>query len=200
MLQLAPINIKRWAFYMKILRYLTFIFLLTPIFSEAADKSAASLIYNLQGVYKFRFMNSFVSGESYQSEDIVEIVPFEASQIYIRAHLQFANGHQCSIWGIAEYTNGIFVYHDPEKSSDGGPSCTLKISTNGKSLLLSDIDSATHLSTCSMYCGARGSLSNYAIATDSKRKIRYIEKLKASSQYLESVDAFNKTHHSGETR
>jgi len=176
--------------HMKIFPYLAFIFLLVPAFSEAADSSSAALIEELQGVYKFRFMNSLVTGERYQSEDVVEIVPFGDSHIYIRAHLDFANGHQCSIWGIAGYDNGAFVYHEPEEASSGRPSCTLKISTTGKHLVLTDIDNTAQLSTCRWHCGARGSFSNYSIARSSKRRIRYIERLKASSQYLEAVEAF----------
>lgn len=182
----------RWAYHMKIFCYLVIIFLYSPIYAEAADKSSAALIEDIHGVYKFSFKNSLVTGENYQSEDIVEIVPFDGAHIYIRAHLEFVNGHQCSIWGIAGYEDGIFVYRDPEESIYGGPSCSLKISTNENSLMLSDIDNNTGLSTCSMNCGARGSFSDYSIAKSSKRKIRYIERLKASSQYLESVDAFKK--------
>lgn len=187
---------------MKIFPYLAFIFLLAPVCSEAADSSPAALIEELQGVYKFRFMNSLVTGERYQSEDIVEIVPFDDSHIYIRAHLDFANGHQCSIWGIAGYSNGAFVYRDPEKFSIERPPCTLKISTTEKNLVLTDIDSSTELSTCRWYCGARGSFSNYSIARSSKRRIRYIERLTASSQYLEAVEAFKNqspTQHSSGT-
>lgn len=182
--------IQSWASHMKIFPYLAFIFLLAPAFSEAADNPTAALIKELQGVYKFRFINGLVTGEKYQSEDIVEIVPFDDSHIYIRAHLDFANGHQCSIWGIAGYDNGAFVYHEPEETSSGRPPCSLKISTTEKNLVLTDIDGTTELSTCRWHCGARGSFSNYSIARSSKRRIRYIERLKASSQYLEAVEAF----------
>lgn len=189
---------------MKIFRAIAFIFLLMPIVSEAGDKSAASLIEELKGVYKYRFMNgSIASGETWQSEDIVEIVPFDNSSFYIRAHLEFGNGHLCSIWGIAGYENGVFVYHEPEETSGRSPPCTLKISTTEKSLVLTDIDSATGNSTCSRHCGARGTFSNYSIARSSKRNIRYLERLKSSPQYLESVDQFKKmqspTKHSSGT-
>jgi len=188
---------------MKVFYCIAFIFLLSSSFTKAADNSSASLRAELQGVYKSRFKNGLVSGEEYQSENIVEIVPFEDSNIYIRAHLEFFNGHLCSIWGIAEYQDGIFVYHDPTPSIDGSPSCTLKISASEKNLMLSDIDNATGLSTCGMNCGARGSFSNYSIARSSKKNIRYLKRLKTSPQYLESIDAFKKmqslTHHSSGT-
>lgn len=180
----------RCASHMKIFRHLAFIFLLSPFLTEAADRSSAAQIEELHGVYKFRFKNGLVTGESYQSEDIVEIVPFDDSHIYIRTHLEFANGHQCSIWGIAGYEGGTFVYREPENTSIRSPSCTLRISATKENLVLTDVDSTTGYSTCSAHCGARGSFYNFSIARSSKRKIRYLERLKASSQYLEAVDAF----------
>jgi hypothetical protein len=176
---------------MKIFRFFILICLLLPILSVAADVPAATLINDLQGVYKHRFMGGTYNGsETWQAEDVVEIVPFDDSHIYVRASLEFGNGHLCGIWGIAEYENGAFVYHEPEKLRQGDPSCTLKISATNSDLVLTDIDSANEDSTCSMHCGARGSLANYTIARSSKRKIRYLERLKASRQYLEAADAF----------
>jgi len=171
--------------------YLALIFCFMPTLSQAENISPSSLIDEISGVYKLRFMNGGIAGEKWQSEDIVEIVPYDDSSLYIRAHLEFFNGHLCSIWGIAKYDKGAFIYHDPEKPADGTPSCTLKVSANENSLVLTDIDSSG-LATCSSYCGARGSFSNYSIAKSLKRKIRYLERLKSSPQYLESVDAFTK--------
>lgn len=170
-------------------------FLLYTPLSEAADKAPTTLIEEIQGVYKSHFTNHLIStGESFESENVIEIVPFENSSIYIRAHLEFSNAHLCAIWGIAEYNNGMFVYREPESSIYGEPSCTLKISATKTKLVLSDVDTTTGISTCRMHCGARGSLSDYFIAKTSKRKIRYLERLKKSTQYLQSVEEFRKLH------
>ena len=176
---------------MKLFRFCILTCLLLPIPSRAADLPAVSLINDLKGVYKHRFMGATYNGsETWQAEDVVEIVPFDDSHIYVRASLEFDNGHLCGIWGIAEYENGAFVYHEPEKLRQGDPSCTLRVSATKNDLLLTDIDSTSEDSTCRMHCGARGSLANYTIARSSKRKIRYLERLKASRQYLEAADAF----------
>lgn len=177
---------------MKIFRFTILICLLLPILSEAADMPSASLINDLQGVYKHRHIGGTYDGsETWQAEDIVEIVPFDDSHIYVRAFLEFGNGHLCGIWGIAEYENDAFVYHEPEKLGDGGLSCTLKVSATEKYLVLTDSVITNNPSSCRLHCGMRGSL-NYNIEKSSKRRIRYLERLKSSRQYLEAVDDFNK--------
>ncbi len=179
---------------MKMSRYFVLFGLLLPFFSEAAEMSSASLIKELQGVYKHRFMSGNIlygGDETWPAEDIIEIVPFDDSHIYIRAHLEYDNGNLCSIWGIAEYEDGAFVYHESEKLGDGGLSCTLKVSATEKQLVLTDSATNDH-SSCKLHCGIRGSL-NYNIERSSKRSIRYLERLKSSRQYLEAVDEFKKT-------
>lgn len=163
--------------------------------ADAKDMSSAQLIDELQGVYKHRFLNrSYAVGdnETWQSEDIVEIVPYDDSHVYIRAHLEFANGHLCAIWGVAGYENGKFVYHDPDitMSNDGSTACTLTISLTKTDLSLTDNVAPNRFSTCYRYCGARGTFSDYLITRSSKRKIRYLDRLKASRQYLEAVEKF----------
>lgn len=180
-----------WNLHTHLLCHFMFTLLLFPTFSEAAEKASATLINEIQGVYKTRFMNRIIStDERFESENVIEIVPFENSSVYIRAHLEFSNAHLCSIWGIAKYANGTFVYRESENSSYGAPSCVLRISATKLKLVLSDIDTATGLSTCHMHCGARGSFSNYSISKTSKRKIRYLERLKKSTQYLQAVEEF----------
>jgi hypothetical protein len=179
---------------MRLLCRLAFMLLLVPVMSVAADHPPAPAIKDIEGVYKSRFTNGLVSGERYQSEDIVEIASIDESRVYIRAHLEFYNGHICSIWGVAEYRNGDFVYQAPEDVGDEDPSCTLKLSITQKNLLLSDIDGNTGRATCRMFCGARGSLSNYSIDRNSRRKIRYIETLRSSRQYLDAIEENKKLH------
>lgn len=173
----------------KLLLYTTLMCLSLPAMSYANSKSSR-LIQEIQGVYKSRFINRiFTTGELYQSENIVEIVPVDDSHIYVRAHLEFANAHQCAIWGGAEYENGSFVYRKPDELNDDSPPCVLKISKTKDKLVLTDADNNTGTSTCSMYCGARGSFLDYAMDRSSKRKIRYLKKIKSSPQYIESIEA-----------
>jgi hypothetical protein len=159
----------------------------------SGENPPSTLINELQGVYKHRFQNGTVDGGKYQSEDIVEIVPFDATSIYIRTHIEFFNGHQCDISGIAKYDNGVFVYHSPEKSFGTDLHCTLKVSQDQKKINISDIDEANQVSTCSYFCGARGTFNNYSISKSSKRNIRYLDRLKASTQYNLAVEEYQKS-------
>jgi hypothetical protein len=159
----------------------------------AVELSPSMLINELQGVYKYRFQNGTINDEKYQSEDIIEIVPFDASSIYIRTHLEFFNGHECNLSGIAKYENGSFVYHSSQKTYGTDLYCTLRISQDQKNLKLTDIDDTKQVSTCSDFCGARGSYSDYSISKSSKRKIRYLDRLKTSTEYKSAVEEYQKS-------
>ena len=161
--------------------------------ANSGENLPSAIINELQGVYKHRFQNGTVDGEKYQSEDIVEIVPFDSTSIYIRTHIEFFNGHQCDISGIARYENGVFVYHSLEKAFGTNLYCTLKVSQDQKKINLTDIDEANEVSTCSYFCSARGTFNNYSISKSSKRKIRYLDRLKASTQYNSAVEEYQKS-------
>ncbi|WP_353400713.1 hypothetical protein [Duganella hordei] len=160
--------------------------------AASADSASSKLIDQMQGVYKHRFANAVYVGEGkpdepYQSEDIVEIVRYDDERIYFRAELQFYNGHTCSISGIAKYDQGHFVYRDPQAPLPGEAPCTMSISTNAGQLSLTDRINGS--ASCHPgHCGARGSLSDYTIPTSAKRNIRYMDRLKASTEYKQAVD------------
>ncbi|MBC3883267.1 hypothetical protein H8K35_18065 [Undibacterium sp. LX40W] len=159
----------------------------------ASDNTSkpSDLIRKIEGVYKHRFGNGLVSGEKYQSEDIVEIVSYSEDAIYFRASLQFYNGHTCGISGIAKFSNDAFVYQS-DKYQTEQKVCTLKISSNNGSLNLTDRINAESSSSCSAYCGARGSLANYDISLAKKRNIRYMPLILKSRQYVEAVEEYQK--------
>ena len=143
----------------------------------------ASPVTALAGRYSKHFQNGFVDGSKYWSDDVVEIVPVDATHAYFRADLDFYNGHSCGISGIAKAVGSTLVYAEKQPSYDGGPTCRLTIATKGKSLLLDDGDGSCH-----SYCGARGTLSGFDfIPLSSKRPITYMARLKESSQYTSAI-------------
>ncbi|GAB2870274.1 hypothetical protein GCM10027277_44450 [Pseudoduganella ginsengisoli] len=162
----------------------------------AAETAPEQAMKEMAGVYKHRFRNGIITpGKApmeadtpYESEDIVEIVPYDATHIYVRAELQFYNGHSCSISGMAGYEQGRFVYHDPEKAYDGGPPCTLAVASSKDGITLTDRLTPDGGATCRSYCGARGSLSDYTIAGSKRRPIRYMDRLQKSREYQKAVD------------
>lgn len=164
--------------------------------SLAGAQEAQQLMEKMAGVYKHRFMNGAVvpgkADEPYQSEDVIEIVPFDANHMYVRADLEFYNGHQCQISGMARFENGKFVYRDPEQPLPGHAPCVLRVGIDKDKLALTDRDGPQGESSCWTHCGARGSLS-YDIGMDKRRTIRYMDRLKASRQYLQAIDEMRKT-------
>lgn len=174
------------------------IFLLFTLITNNAfsgsNNIASKKISELEGVYKNRFTNMLYDGpgEKYTSEDIVEIIRYSDDEIYFRVELKFSNGHSCSKWGIAKYSNSEFTHKSSEEPIIGTESCSLKISTNKKNLIITDRQNNSSKSTCQQYCGARGSLSDYKISLSKKREIKYLPIIKKSDQYIQAIDEYEK--------
>lgn len=165
----------------------------------AQAQEAQQLMDAIAGVYKHRFMSATItpgknSGEAdvpYQAEDVIEIVPYDADHVYVRVHLDFYNGHDCTIWGMARYERGEFVYQGQEPPLEGHQQCTLRVGVDKDKLRLTDRDGEHGVSTCTAYCGVRGSLT-YDIGMGQQRAIRYMERLKASRQYRQAIEELEK--------
>jgi len=142
----------------------------------------ASPVTTLAGRYSKHFQNGFVDGSKYWSDDVVEIVPVDATHAYFRASLQFFNGHECDISGVAKAVGNTLVY--AEKADQGnGKICRLTISASGRMLRLDDGDGSCHV-----YCGARGTLSDFRfIPLSSKRPIGYMTTLRNSDEYKAAI-------------
>jgi hypothetical protein len=153
---------------------------IVPI-SLAATRASADPAKELQGRYYTAFQDALITGETYLGENIVEIVPVRRNAAYVRIHLDYYNGHSCGIFGIAGSIGETLVYRDPKPQYDG-TSCALSLKREGGSLLIDD-----HGGSCSAYCGARGSLSKVRLPYRSKRPIRYLARLKSSSEYRQAV-------------
>lgn len=156
----------------------------------AEKKKPTELMHEIDGVYKHRFKNTMaVAGQAdqtYESEDIVEVLPYDDKHLYLRAHLEFANGHTCDIAGMAGYEHGAFVYHDPTPPQPRERACALRLHVTDKKLVLTDRETPDAEATCRAYCGARGDL-DYEIGRDARSEIRYVERLKKSKAYRQAV-------------
>lgn len=158
----------------------------------AASAAAPALVSSLAGRYSRHFHNGLVSGERYQSDDVVEIVPVDAGHAYLRLSLQFYNGHSCSLWGIARAERDELVYREPAAKQVGDRQCTISVQRRGDQLSWTDGNGS-----CSAYCGARGSLTDGGLPWASRRKIAYLARLRASSQFH---DAMSEWHGNGGER
>ena len=170
---------------MSILKHIWTHFLLLIIAQEAFSqeyKNATELIQNIEGVYKVRFTDQFSSGQKYEAEDILEIVSHSPNSIYFRAELKFANGHFCSVYGIASYINNSFVY-EREFGEEPKHKCVLNISVGANSIKISDLNEKNESTCTQYYCGARGYLGKYEMSLEKKRKIRYMPIILKSKEY-----------------
>jgi len=163
--------------------------------SVAAAQEAQQLMDKMAGVYKHRFMSGVVvpgkPDEPYQAEDVIEIVPYDADHVYVNVHLDFYNGHQCGIAGMAKYERGEFVYRGHELEPEGFPQCVLRVGVDNGKLRLTDRIGEEGVRTCGGYCGVRGSLT-YDIGMDKRRSIRYMPRLKASREYRQAIEEMRK--------
>jgi len=151
----------------------------------ASDAAAvgSSLPETLAGVYKSQFKNALVDGETYRSEDILEIAPTAPDAAYVRAHLEFYNGHLCAIFGIAHVERNELVFRDSalaNRATDGR--CVLHVTRRADKITLSDEGGS-----CQDYCGAGGSLSDDSFPAASRRPIRYLARLKSSWQFKQAL-------------
>ena len=153
----------------------------TPLHAEPPNVEA------LAGVYKRSFQNGNIDGDVYRTEDVLEVVRLSPATAYFRAHLEFYNGHLCSIWGVVERTESDWVYRGPP--SYLGKSCILHLKIAGGKIVFDD-----EAQTCrELTCGARGMYSSSAklpvvyFDRSSRRRIRYMETLRASWQYAEAI-------------
>lgn len=154
---------------------------LVPLLAIAGP-AAPDTAQTLAGRYYKQFPDGFVTGEKYTGEDVVEIVPVAPGVAYLRLHLDFYNGHSCGLAGVTAAGKTGLVYRE-KAVSKGYPQCVLTIARAGTTLHLDD-----NGGTCSAeHCGARGSLSNVDLPFASKRPIRYMARLKASTEYRDAL-------------
>jgi hypothetical protein len=158
------------------------LFAVIAMLLAALPAMAQSLdVDSVAGVYKHRFPNQLVTGEKYMSEDVMEIVKLAPDRAYLRLALQFGNGHSCIFWGIAHASGESLVHRSKGRSGEG---CELSLRSRDGKLILDDKDGH-----CRAYgCGARGAFDGTSFPLTSRRDIRYLERLKASSEFKEALD------------
>lgn len=162
------------------LHMLTFTLVLFSCKAFAQDADIASL----QGVYKNRFIGQYVAGEKYESDDVLELVALTPSEAYVRIHLEFDNGHTCDLWGVAERSGELLLYHG--RLSYGERPCELSLRTDGKSITLEDRDGICRASSC----GSRGSYSGASFDITKRRSIKYMDRLTSSWQYKTAIEEY----------
>jgi hypothetical protein len=155
--------------------------LLAPLLLAAGP--ADGPVQALEGRYSRSYTGAMMTGEEYAAEKLVEIVPVSRTAAYFRIRTDWANGHVCSMWGVARAEKGRLVYRDPRPpyEKERG-SCVLTIERTGGKLRIDDGNF-----TCKMgHCGMRGQMQ-VDLPFASRRPIPYLKRLRASPQYTEAL-------------
>ena len=74
---------------------------LMAVLCLGAAAPASSPVRQLAGRYSEHFLNGMVDGSTYWADNIVEVVPVDATHAFVQLSLEFYNGHQCGLSGIA---------------------------------------------------------------------------------------------------
>ena len=149
---------------------------------------SAEFLAQIAGVYKMQFTNGDVNGDTYQSEDILEVVAVDDHAAYVRMDLEFFNGHSGRIYGIATYGKNSLIYDNSEK---GDERCVVEyIWSSDKIVTKADYDKTPG---CRSYHGARGGLDGITFLVKKKQTIRYMQRLKDSLQFKEAMEKYRNT-------
>lgn len=151
--------------------------------AAGAGAAAVDPVRALAGRYSWHFENGDVTGATYGSDNVAEIVPVDPTHAYVRFELAFFNGHSCSLAGIAARQGDALVYRGLPDDTFGDEKrpCRLTIRRVGAKLTWDDGG------TCKGHCGERGSFSKGDMAWSSKRPIRYMARLKGSEEYRDAL-------------
>ena len=122
--------------------------ILVPISCLAGDT-----ISELEGVYKLRGTTEIVvpgaASERVATEDVLEVVRHDDQHAYFRTRLYFANGHTCTLSGIAQQRGNELIYRETADVLQGFQLCVLKIRRAGDSISLTDRWEEEQSTSCS---------------------------------------------------
>lgn len=149
-----------------------------PALAQGADPQA------LAGVYRRTFQNQTVQGESYQAENVLEVVRLSPTTAYVRTKLSFANGHECAMWGVAERQGDALVVTRPPEPAT--PQCRLTLRVRNGQLVLADPEGACRAATC----GALGDYDDIGWPVAARRDIRYLDRLRASAEFRAAQQSY----------
>jgi hypothetical protein len=155
--------------------------------SPARD-AAGVLGTAIEGLYTQRHDVRSVDGVE-TAEDVVEIIRYDPSHIYVDVKAHFDNGHSCSMSGIAAFEgDDSFVYRTRQFLLDADPTCTLTVAVTRDELRITDRLTSDGPDTCRGFCGIRGNLSNFAIARNQRRPVPDLTRVKRSEAFRAAVE------------
>lgn len=151
---------------------------LLVLFASAAVAQDATAAGDLAGRFTRAFQSGDISGARYTVVDTAIIVATGPGTAFVELDLNFFNGHQCSIAGMATLENGRLVHRDAEMPNHEGAPCELSLWRDGGRLRWTDGEGS-----CRAFCGARGSLTDGEMRWSSRRAIPRAEQSRILREY-----------------
>lgn len=159
------------------------------------------MVWRLQAGTQNRF---FSEPASEYIENVLEIVPINGSQFYVRLDTYGENADRCKFFGVAELRDDRLTYRGaPEhfitwKRNPAPPpdylaardelaSCELTFSMDqdGARIVVADVGKYCMRRG---FCGNRAYFDGWDFPTGSRRDIKYMKRLKASPEYTSALE------------
>lgn len=153
----------------------------------AAAPAAGALadpVQKLAGGYKRTFQLALVNGERYIGAHRIEIVPVAPGAAFLRAELDFSNGHSCNLLGIAKAEGDALVFR-PKRDIPNNLTCVLTVRRKGRDLSVDDGDGG-----CKSYCGSRGTMSGITMPLASRYRVPGVPALKRGEDFQETLKSW----------
>jgi hypothetical protein len=144
------------------------------------------------GIYKDRFQSGDTSGDKYMVENTLEIVKVSPTTAYVRTHLHFFNGHECSIAGIASVEDGALVYRGETDAEN--KQCVLRLRASRGKLTFEEDNGACRNTSC----GARGGYSEIGFELKRRRPMRNIKEILSSEEFKGAVEEYDEARKKAE--
>ena len=140
------------------------------------------------GVYKHLFKAEYTGQPgSFEAENVLEVVSITDTTAYVRILTYFANYHKCDFTEVFEYkaSGDLIAVSQPYPGAD---LCVLKMQNSAGKIKFFEESPVPF--ACKSYCGVNGQLTATDFALNTKREIRYVQRLKNSSEYQEALRSY----------
>ncbi|SHO57647.1 hypothetical protein [Vibrio quintilis] len=141
----------------------------------------------LQGIYKYSFPNALINNTQYTSENHFMLMRTSPDTAYFETHLEWANGHQCDLSGIAKVKSPRVLTYTT--SSIMEKICTFNINLEKDKFIFHDSNGACRL----ISCGSRGMLDDVEFKYNTQRKISP-EIVKKSADFKRAISEYKRSN------
>ena len=160
--------------------------------STPDENQSKPLLDSIAGVYKPKFQITVFNGDNdkddiFDVENIFEIVPIDNVAAYVKLKTITTNGHTCGMQGIFKYSGSNTLSYIDTSSEAFHGICRMKMNIDNNHIEFSDTNGECKRQSC----GARGGYDGLGVPLKLKRKIKYMDLIKASEEFQQAVDKYN---------